>query len=373
MYLSLFVLIGALAVSIQWFIGIRRMPRLDNEFVSQKQDGPSVSVIVAARNEERDIYATVSSLLAQSWKDVEVIVVNDRSTDQTAAFLDHLKKSHHQRRRLKILTITTLPDGWLGKNHAMYQGYQLATGQWLLFTDADVTFDKHAVTRAMNHAGRNVLDHLTLIPKNKGGTLLYRSFHAYWSILGIWNFIQLKHAGIGAFNLVRKSVYEQAGTHRSLALSPDDDLKLGKQIVKKGFRQQLGLGNGLIAIQWYASIPQVIRGLEKNLFAFMRYNTALVILFSLILILTHVLPFIGVWFREPLSALFFILTLIIYFLMYSYNQVRTGISKYYFFLMPVNGLLFTWALLRSCLKTLRHGAVSWRGTTYKLSALKQKK
>lgn len=262
--LALFVFLGSLLIAFQWYSGCRKLVILDTYPPNiPTLQLPFISVIVAAKNEENGIYKSIQSLLDQQYPSFEVIVVNDRSTDQTLPFLTQLKEKHRNRHKLTIITISSLPNGWLGKNHALYQGTKHASGEWFIFADGDVLFSKHALNKAVHCVTANQLDHLTIIPENIGGTLSYKAFHSYWSILGVWNFIQLKHAGVGAFNMIRSSVYEKIGTHRVLSMAPDDDLKLGKRVVQSGYKQKLGFGKKVIRIQWYENIPQVISGLEK--------------------------------------------------------------------------------------------------------------
>lgn len=372
LWISLFTFGAALFVFIQWFAGIRKLPVL----YQQKPNSDaheSVSIIVAAKNEEARIYEAVESMLDLEYPQLEVIVVNDRSSDTTLEKLTALQENHAFGQRLQIHTIKELPDGWLGKNHAMYQGSRLASHEWLLFTDADIIYEPDTLRKTMAYAINNTLDHVTLIPQNEKGTFFYRAFHSYWSILGVWNFIQLRHAGIGAFNLIRNDVYQSIGTHNALALAPDDDLKLGKRIVSMGFKQQLGFGRGMIRVQWYENIPQLIQGLEKNLFAFMRFSITAVIFFSLLIFTLHVLPFISLFSLQAASGYFFTATVIIYFVMYLINQKYAGDQFLFFILMPVNGILFIYCLLRSAFVTVRRGGIEWKGTIYSLRELRRKK
>ncbi|MGJ9384938.1 glycosyltransferase [Salipaludibacillus sp. CF4.18] len=369
---ALLIFIGGCVISLQWYIGIRRLPVISNYPSDCLRDLPSVTVIVAARDEEKNIYDSVYTLLNQTYCHLEIIVVNDRSTDHTLSLLNKLKASHINHDKLKIITISHLPAGWLGKNHALYQGFLQSKGEILLFTDGDIFFTKETLKRTVNYLISYNLDHLTLIPENKGGTLPYRAFHSYWSIIGIWNFIQLNHAGVGAFNMIRASVYRKIGTHESVALSPDDDLKLGKLVVSKGFRQQLGLGKYLVSVQWYQNIPEVIHGLEKNLFAFMRYRVLYVVLFSIVIFLFHVIPFIGLFTASFFAQLTFAAVISLYALMFTINARIFNDSSWFFLWVPINAFIFIFCLCRSAYKTIRNGGITWRGTRYPLKDSRKK-
>src|SRR5437763_15278144 len=116
------------------------------------QAGRSVSIIVPARNEERNIRSCVTSLLEQDYDDYEVIVVDDGSTDATAAILDEIAQTHPHKDRLWVLHLRNLPEGWAGKTHALHAGVQEATGDWLLFTDADTWHAPNALCSSITQA-----------------------------------------------------------------------------------------------------------------------------------------------------------------------------------------------------------------------------
>lgn len=365
-FLSILIFICVLVIGTQWFLGIRRLIILKDIPVGTLHPKPRVSIIVAAKNEQESIYQSLQSMMAQSYSPLEIIVVNDCSSDKTGEIINQLAKKSNL---ITPIHIEELPNGWLGKNHALYTGAKQAKGEWLLFMDGDVILSKDTVKKAVSYLLQKEIDHLTLLPENIGGSFGYRAFHSYWSIIGIWNFIQLRHAGVGAFNMVRREAYDRIGTHQSVALMPDDDLKLGKKIVAHGFRQQLGFGTELVRIQWYSNIKEVINGLEKNLFAFMRYSFFAVIFFSVVLFLVHILPFAAIAFVNPTAQLFHGLTILIYTLMYMYNRNYINESFWYVFLIPFAGALFIYCLLRSAYKALS-GGINWRGTNYSIKELK---
>ena len=139
----LFVLAGGsafvwTAIALRLFRGSRRLPRLPDVSAEAPRGGwPSVSVIVPSRNEERAVEAATRALLAQDYPSLEVVAIDDRSTDATGRLLDALAA---QDERLVVRHVTALPEGWLGKNYAMARGAEGARGEWLLFTDGDVLF-----------------------------------------------------------------------------------------------------------------------------------------------------------------------------------------------------------------------------------------
>lgn len=192
---------------------------------------PSLSIVIAACNEEESIEQAVTQLITQDYHDFEVIVVNDRSTDRTGVILAELDIKYPQ---LKVITITNLPPNWLGKNHAIYQGVKHAKGEWLLFTDADVMFSPDSLKKTISYSLENNLDHLTIGPDIPHKGYIYGGFIAFLTLVITFLFIGSKSAGLGAFNLVKKSTYNAIGGHEALAMQPVDDFSLGKRWQDKG-------------------------------------------------------------------------------------------------------------------------------------------
>jgi glycosyltransferase involved in cell wall biosynthesis len=240
---------------------------------------PSLSVIVPARNEENAIKESVETMLAQSYPgELEVIVIDDRSTDGTGRILDSLQSAYPD--RLKFIRVKDLPEGWLGKNHALYLGAKSAQGEWLLFTDADVCFSPNCFEYAMNYASSKGLHHLTLPPEILSRSLLLRAFVAAFTM--IFTVAQRpwrardprsgKAVGVGSFNLLSRDVYERIGTHRAIAMRPDDDMKLAKLVKKHGFKQDVAYGSGLVSVEWHESLKGAVHGLGKSMFPGMDYR-----------------------------------------------------------------------------------------------------
>lgn len=156
-------------------IGLRKLDSLEDE--EPLDWGPLLSVVVAARNEEEHIKASILSQLEQTYKNVEWILVNDRSTDETGKSMEQLA---HQDSRIKVIHVHDLPDGWLGKNYALFTGAQIAQGKWLLFTDADIKYEKEAFAKALHYAERHQLDHLTAAPNLSAKSFWLKTFVAFF-------------------------------------------------------------------------------------------------------------------------------------------------------------------------------------------------
>lgn len=374
-WLAGFLLVVAVGFAAEAIIGMGRLDRLADCPPFEAGDGPKVSIVVAARDEERNIEKGVGSMLAQQYPALEVVVVDDRSTDRTGAILDRLAAADS---RLTVVHLTELPSGWLGKNHALQRGAERASGDWLLFADGDVEMAPDALSRAVRYAESNRIDHLAAAPDMVMPGLLLSAFtvHFLYSFLAFskpwkardpksWFFV-----GIGAFNLVRRSVYQANGGHTKIALRPDDDLKLGKVIKRAGFRQDCVVAARVITVEWYHSLGEMIRGLEKNMFAGVDYKIWLSILGGVMQLLQGVLPPIALFLtRGPVQLLFALQVVIaigIYYRMAREARMPAATALIY----PVVILLFVYILWRTMILNLVHGGLQWRGTFYSLRELK---
>lgn len=254
--------------------GLRLVPRLP-VLKQPTPDEPFVSVIVAAKDEEESIGRTLANLLALDYPHYEVIVVNDRSEDGTREQIEAVKRWAEETGKqvpLHIVHIQVLPDGWLGKNHALYQGYLHAKGDYLLFTDADVVFAPHTLRSAMAYLLQQQADHVTLTPAmiSKGFWLrAFVNFFLFALCMFKWPWKpnddrqHREGMGVGAFNFLTREAYEKIGTHQAISLRPDDDLMLGMRVKQARLRQRVVTGQDHLEVEWYPSLRAAIRGLEK--------------------------------------------------------------------------------------------------------------
>jgi glycosyltransferase involved in cell wall biosynthesis len=331
---------------------------------------------VAARNEAAKIEPALQSLLTQDYPNYEVVVVDDRSTDATPAILDRMASSHS---RMHVVHVTQLPDGWLGKNHSLHVGAGRASGEYLLFTDADVVMHPRTLRQAIGYLEEQSLDHLTLAPQVRAPGAMLKIFVAGFSVFFSiftrpWKARDprsSKHIGIGAFNLIRSSIYREVGGHSAIALRPDDDLKLGKLVKKNGFRQEMLLGAGLVSVEWYSSVKELIQGLMKNSFSGFEYRLHLVPAGTLANFLLFVWPALGTlltsgptrWLNAALWAVA-TLTCVHHVLSHRANPV-------YALGLPLASALFIYIIWKATLTTLLQGGINWRDTHYPLEDLKR--
>jgi glycosyltransferase involved in cell wall biosynthesis len=338
---------------------------------------PRVSIIVPARNEEKDIAQALTQLLALDYGDYEVIAVNDRSTDRTGEIMEEVQRNSNG--KLKVIHHQELPAGWLGKTHAMWTATNAANGDWLLFTDADVLFKPDSVRRAMAYAEAEGADHVVLFPQmimKQPGEYMMIAFFQTMFVFGHrpWKVADPKtkdHMGVGAFNLVRRSVYESVGTYEALRMEVLDDMKLGKVVKNAGFAQRNVFGGDLISIRWANGAMGVVNNLTKNFFAVLSFKWPLTLISAFGLAFLNLMPFLGVWLAHGWERLPYGIALASMFSIYLGMSLRSGVPAYYFLLHPVSTLLFVYTLLRSMFHTLWNDGIIWRGTRYPLEELRR--
>jgi glycosyltransferase involved in cell wall biosynthesis len=342
-------------------------------------DAPRVSIIVPARDEEGEIEPALRSLMLLDWSNYEVIAVDDRSVDRTPQIMEQVGREHDPQKRLKIVRIDQLPDGWLGKPHAMWTAAQQATGDYFLFSDADIIFHPQALRRAMVYALESKADHLVLFPTHIGWSVSKKVILAAFNMLFIFGHRPWKvadpnsrdHIGVGAFNLVKRTAYEKIGTFAALKMEIIEDMRLGKLIKDNGLAQRNVLGNNLLLLPWGSGASHIVRNLTKNFFALMHFSVKRTLGFCFLLLLFNWVPFIGILFAHGWARLPFAVTLLAIFCMYVGMSWTTPIWPQYFLLHPVSAGLLVYTMMVSMITTLRNEGVIWRGTHYSLADLKR--
>lgn len=362
-------------------VGILRLPRIERIPLLATESCPRVSMIFAARDEAEKLSPALETMLALDYPDLEVIAVDDRSTDSTGRIMDDFAARNLH---LRVLHITSLPPGWLGKPHALDQGYQLATGKWILFTDADVHFAPDTLRRVMKLALDQRLDHLSLITRLEMFGFWERVAMPYFGLgfsLGteVWrtsNPRSSRYVGIGAFQLIRRNVYEKIGGHRRLAMEVVEDMKLGKIVKLGGFLSQVGFASQHLGVYWHAGLKNIIRGTTKNFFAVAGFRVWWVAFHVFGIILLSVFPWAALaWLlaerSHPLALVFAAISVAIPLIMHIAVAIRANISPFYGFTHPLGAILFAWMLVRSTVVTLWRGGIVWRDTFYPLAELRR--
>lgn len=338
---------------------------------------PLVSVVVPARNEEAEIENCLRSLLAQDYLALEVIAVNDRSTDSTGAIMDCLAAEAPA--RLRVIHIRELPPQWLGKTHAMWTAAQQARGRWLLFTDGDIIFAPSTVRRALTYAMDVHADHVPLFPTailRSSGERMMMGFFSVMSLVAMrpWKIADpdaREFFGVGAFNFIRREAYEGIGTFESLRMNLIDDLNLGRRVKQQGFKQRIVLGQGLITLHWAHGALGYLRNLEKNFFALLRFRLGLTFAAVLLTLVMNIGPWLGLAFAHGWARALYAAALIGMLLLYVQARAFVRIGPAYVLLHPVAAVYVAVTMLNSALHAVTNRGIVWRGTLYSLADLRR--
>jgi glycosyltransferase involved in cell wall biosynthesis len=372
-----FLALGLLAAVVDALLG---MPQIDHLTRAQwdlapPHPPPALTVVVPALNEQDDIADCLRSLAAQDYPALEIIAVDDRSTDRTGAIMDEVAKDSGG--RIRVIHIKELPERWLGKPHALWLAARETSSEWLLFTDGDVIFRADALRRALLYAEQKRADHLVMFPtfiiKSAGEAMVLAVFR--FSILAgrPWAVPDAKsraHVGVGAFNLVRRSAYEQIGTFEALRLNVVEDLTLARRLKKQGFAARTAIGEGLVSIHWAEGMSGVMRGLEKNGFAAMDFRWSLAIAAVLFILAFHVSPFVLIWFAPGWTKLPFAICLACILALYPVLDRFSHIGSRYFLLHPLSATLSAYTFARAAVLNALQGGIVWRGTKYSMKELR---
>lgn len=357
---------------------------------------PSLSVVLAACNEGPDVEETFRSVLESDYPGLDVIAVEDRSTDDTGAILDRMSAGSD---RLRVIHVTDLPPGWMGKSHALWVGSRATNAEFILFTDVGVHYSPDLLRRTMAVVLDTRADHVVVIPRViRSGfwehllfsfydRLLYHLFRRSWQVEQP---ASSAFVGAGAFNLIRRTTYESFGGHTALATDFMEDVRIGKLVKQSGGRQVMAVGGPLLRKRWLSGFRGIVRGLTKNIFAGLDYRWDRVVCATVLLLPTHVLPGIGIIWGTRLSRSLFAGAIAC---MVATADARTGQTDgrragllavspgapaYSNLLEAACGLgyplaasVFLYILWQAALKAQIRGAVEWRGTRYNLRDLKQ--
>jgi chlorobactene glucosyltransferase len=362
-----------------------------SETPGQPINDPLVSIIVPARNEERNIRRCVTSLLDQNYKNYEVIVVDDGSTDDTPRILENIIQTHPQGSRLWVLRLRELPRGWAGKPHAIHKGTQEAHGEWLLFTDADTWHAPNALQCALAWATEEGSDLFSL-----GTEQVLRGF---WekvlmpmAYLGISMMYPVKKVNDplspvaianGQYILIRRAVYDLLGGYARPELRNTliDDRDLARLVKQQGFQLRLEDGRGLVRVHMYRGLRDTWQGWRKNVFLGSRGGLAFVLLQLIGLPVVAITPFLLPLMllmggrgrsrkarREQVTpAEVGIATLLELGPLLAYRvslDQELKVPWYYAFTHPLAGAVFEFILAQSTWRVLRHKGVEWRGRRY---------
>jgi cellulose synthase/poly-beta-1,6-N-acetylglucosamine synthase-like glycosyltransferase len=363
----------AMTISTLWHLRwVRRLPTLKSLTPTPNEQRIKISIVIAARDEAARIEQTIRHLLIQRGVELELIVVDDRSADGTSEILQRLAKEEP---RIRAKRVDVLPEGWLGKCHACHIGAGAATGEWILFTDADCWLKPDVIERALSVAARDQADHVTLVSGLAPGSAGLKASHLMFLIsLANWfsgvNRNKPKaFMGIGAFNLVRTSAYRNCGGYEALRLTVLDDVKLGLLLRRAGSQTRAFVAGDDVECHWGTTAWDMVKIMEKNYFAAINYRTGLVLAgsgFVTLIIAILLLGLVsGTW--AGLAAALSPLSLM---LPGAILARRLGWPSHTAMLVPFMFPMFLFGVLNSTFVTLRQGGIRWRDTFYPLEILR---
>ncbi|MGB7284302.1 MAG: glycosyltransferase family 2 protein [Candidatus Acidiferrum sp.] len=356
--------------------GATKLPWIKNFAPAEDTACPSISLMFAARDEEEKLPVALATLAQLDYPRLEIIAVDDRSQDATGRILDEFAAAHP---RIRAVHVSEIPAGWLGKTHALQKAYEVSSGEWLLFTDADVRFTPDVLRRAITLATEHNLDHLTLFGdvemhgfwEKSLITFFGMAFHLATDPRRAGNSHSRAYVGVGAFQLLKRSAYEASGTHRRLAMEVVDDMKLGKIVKRAGFRSEVGIAQDAVVVRWHAGLGNLIRGVTKNFFAAAGYSLPFVAISIAGLLLVNISPFLGIFFGHGWIRILAAVSVVVALGFQCGVDVVMDVSPLYALTFPLGALLFAYMLLRSTVVTLWQGGITWRGTFYPLDELKR--
>lgn len=361
--LAAIVLATWLLALVRTIVNLALIPRLRPE--GQASDQPLVSVVIPARDEARIIERTVRAFLAQTYPRLEIVVVNDRSTDGTGEIVRAISDD-----RLMIVDGEEPPPGWLGKPWALHQGSRLARGELLLFVDADVVYAPAAVQAAVAHRELRRTSLLSLLP--------YFEMHGFgenaampmmamtcFSFMPAWFSNRTRFAALaiggGTGNLVGREVYEASGGHEALKDSVVDDVALARQVRRSGRATEIVRADDLVALRMYHGLAEVVEGFTKNAFAVFGRNYVVGVLIAAGCIIFHILPFALALAGDRISMASVVVIIVTRVILFRSLRYRLDNAL---LLHPVMAAIWLWIFLRSMWLTGIRRKLLWRGRTY---------
>ncbi len=356
------------------WMSLKNVQSLPSISLDREKKYPRLSVIIAARNEAETIENALKSVLAQNYPNLEIILVNDRSNDGTDKILQKLAEKDP---RVLIHHVEELPPGWLGKVNAMQQGFGRSTGVWLLFTDADVHFQEESLERIIDVAERSSVDYLCVVPEVQARQRLLKALYTvslsgFFLATRIWEVKnQNSFVGVGACGLVRRSLLSQSPGLPWLKMEVVDDLALAQLAWQAGGKLDVYWGRECLGVEWYPSMGDLIRGLEKNLFAGAQYQYWRALLGIIGILFVAVAPWLSFFSGNWLLSLTAVGAFSGYWLAWISGDKAQGVGWLERLISPLLLFVIAWALARSTFITWRQGGIQWRETFYSIADLRR--
>jgi cellulose synthase/poly-beta-1,6-N-acetylglucosamine synthase-like glycosyltransferase len=370
-----------------WIFLIRSMitsfrltPYLD-KFEKIKHNNPKVSIILPARNEEEFLPKCLDSLIDQDYSNYEIIAIDDSSEDLTPKII-----SKYAKQNSKIIPVSAKPkpDGWMGKNWACMEGYKKATGELLLFTDADTKHAKNVISLAVSHLLTFNLDALTAMPK-----MVTIDFWTKITLPMISTFLHTRFSAVrvndpskktgyffGSFFIIKQKTYEEVGTHESVKQEIIEDGALGKKVKESGYKMKMVRGDHLIEAVWARDKSTLWNGLKRLMIPLylQSQGIAVGIFFAVLFLLFMPFPILAyssiLAFETISNSMVFVSSLIASILIYTgaIIEVKKGLhlKLIHALFCPLGSLVVVLGFLSGLLQAKKDSSISWRGRNYSM-------
>ena len=373
--------VSELLPALPWLVPFASLFRLANNRPNLSDVSPAagtlVSVIVPARNESATIQTVVTSVLASTYEPLELVVLDDRSTDETAAIVERLATEDT---RLRLVRGEPLPEGWYGKPWACLQGYRAARGDLLLFTDADTRHQPELLARAVGALRTERADLVTVAPRQRCETFWERLvMPQIWLLLGVrYHPSRVNRArrerdviANGQFILLPRESYEAVGTHEIVRHEVAEDLALAQAFYRAGRKIHFAFAERLMETRMYQSLPHLVEGWSKNVYLGGRRSfpeepvlralvpVMLLAAFGFWLVPPAVLAVTGGSGRWGVAAVVATALSALFWTLISYGM---KVPPWYGLLYPVGALVALYIGARSTWRGARR--VEWRGRVY---------
>ncbi len=363
---------------------VRNSKSLDDESADPPDDLPLVSVVIPARNEARNIEHCLRSVLTATYPNLEVIVVDDHSTDKTGDMARAISATDP---RVRVIANPDLPDGWFGKQWACQNGAAATSGEIICFADADTTQSSDLITRSVNAIGRRRADLFSVAGKQELGSFWERLVQPQ-----IFSLMLVRYGGTesvtnslrvadkianGQCLFVRRDVYDSLGGHALVKTHVADDMMMAQRFFARGKKVVLMEGVDQLSTRMYTSLSELVHGWGKNVFAGGRDSVPMGIVgqifFPFLLLLAPLIslvpplvliasiamvmpPGVDLWAMISTAAL-------LVWWVYAYRAAEA--SPLYALLSPLGALVVFYIFLRAVVRGRR---VAWKGREYSHSS-----
>jgi chlorobactene glucosyltransferase len=339
-----------------------------------EKDFPLVSVLIPARNEASNIANCVKSLQKQTYSNLEILVLDDESQDETALIVSNLASKDN---RVKLYKGKALPDGWVGKSWACYQLSEFAKGEWLLFTDADTSFESNAISASLAYAISKKADLLSILPTQLAVSksieiMIPLVYFTFYTLFPAFFIDKTKNesvsAAIGQFLLFNRQAYIAIDGHKSVSNSLVEDLDLAKKIKSANKILASGDGSLLLSCSMYQSFSQLWNGFTKNFFASFSFSIVKLLSFSIFCFMLYIWPFFLLIFafitiNHTMLFLASIQITVIYLIRFTLSK-RHYYQLFSILLHPIATILMIAISFNSIYRILSGQGVEWKGRGY---------